>query len=94
MKSKFVVASLIAAVSFSVSATDLSTVVKTYELKDGSKVHVFKDGKMGMENKYGKAVSMPQGKVMETKDGSKIMMKGNEVFRLDDALVKGHREGG
>ncbi len=94
MKSKFVVASLIAAVSFSVSATDLSTVVKTYELKDGSKVHVFKDGKMGMENKYGKAVSMPQGKVMETKDGSKILMKGNEVFRLDDALVKGHREGG
>lgn len=49
---------------------------------------------MGMENKYGKSVSMPEGKVMETKDGSKILMKGNEVFRLDDALIKGHREGG
>lgn len=94
MKSKLAIATLIAGLSFNASAVDMSNITKTYELKDGSKVHVFKDGKMGMENKYGKAVSMPQGKVMETKDGSKILMKGNEVFRLDDALVKGHREGG
>lgn len=94
MKSKLVAATIIAAVSLTASATDMSTVIKTYELKDGSKVHVFKDGKMGMENKYGKAVNMPEGMVMETKDGTKILMKGNEVFRLDDALTKGHREGG
>lgn len=94
MKSKLAVAASIAALSLTAYAVDMSNVVKTYELKDGSKVHVFKDGKMGMENKYGKAVSMPEGKVMETKDGNKILMKGNEVFRLDDALIKGHREGG
>ncbi|WP_367395232.1 periplasmic Cu(I)/Cu(II)-binding protein CopK [Cupriavidus sp. Agwp_2] len=94
MKSKLAVATLIGALSFTAAAVDQSNVVKTYELKDGSKVHVFKDGKMGMENKFGKAVNMREGKVMETKDGSKILMKGNEVFRLDDALIKGHREGG
>ncbi|WP_454734099.1 MULTISPECIES: periplasmic Cu(I)/Cu(II)-binding protein CopK [Cupriavidus] len=94
MKSKFAVATFIAALSFAAFAVDQANVVKTYELKDGSKVHVFKDGKMGMENKFGKSVSMPDGKVMETKDGTKILMKGNEVFRLDDALIKGHREGG
>ncbi|SCU74909.1 Copper resistance protein K [Cupriavidus necator] len=94
MKSKLAVATLIGALSFTASAVDQSNVVKTYELKDGSKVHVFKDGKMGMENKFGRAVNMPKGKVMETKDGDKILMKGNEVFRLDDALIKGHREGG
>ncbi|CAG9166450.1 periplasmic Cu(I)/Cu(II)-binding protein CopK [Cupriavidus pinatubonensis] len=93
MKSKLAVATLIGALSFTAAAVDQSNIVKTYELKDGSKIHVFKDGKMGMENKFGKAVSMREGQVMETKDGSKILMKGNEVFRLDDALIKGHREG-
>ena len=94
MKSKLAFATFIAAMSLNVLAVDTSNVVKSYELKDGSKLHIFKDGKMAMENKYGKAVSMHEGKVMETKDGSKILMKGNEVFRLDDALIKGHRVGG
>ncbi len=94
MKQKLMVGAFIAAVSLSAAAVDMSNVVKTYELQDGSKVHVFKDGKMGMENKFGKSMSMPEGKVMETKDGTKIIMKGNEIFRLDEALKKGHSEGG
>lgn len=52
------------------------------ELKDGSTVHIFKDGKMAMEDKSGHARVMKQGERMETKDGQIIMMKGNEIWRL------------
>ncbi|MGH8848053.1 MAG: CopK family periplasmic copper-binding protein [Polaromonas sp.] len=57
-------------------------VVKQYDLKDGTTLYVFKDGKMTMENKHGKAVAMKDGQTMETKDGQTIIMKGNEVWRL------------
>ena len=33
--------------------------------------YIFKDGKMGMEDKLGRAVRMKQGQVMEAKDGQK-----------------------
>ena len=67
-------------------AVDVETVENAIPLKDGSTVYVFKDGKMGMEDKMGKAVRMKQGEVMETKDGQKIMMHGDEVMRLDRIL--------
>ncbi|NMG46080.1 periplasmic Cu(I)/Cu(II)-binding protein CopK [Aromatoleum toluvorans] len=79
---------LIATTAFS---ADPSKVDKSYELKDGSTVYIFKDGKMAMENKAGQIVSMKDGHAMETKDGQKIMMKGNEIWRLDNALHKGHQ---
>jgi hypothetical protein len=41
---------------------------------------------MGMEDKMGRAVRMKHGEVMETKDGQKIMMHGDEVMRLDSIL--------
>lgn len=50
-------------------------------LKDGSTLVVYKDGKMSMRDKNGKAVSMKDGVPMETKDGQIIMMKGNEIWR-------------
>ena len=50
-------------------------------LKDGASVVVFKDGKMSMRDKSGRAHVMTEGTVMETADGQKILMKGNEVFR-------------
>ena len=37
---------------------------------------------MAMEDKYGRAVSMKKGTVMETKDGQKVMMHGNEAMLL------------
>ena len=61
------------------------------ELKDGSTVYIFKDGKMGMEDKYGRATYMESGHVMETKDGKKIIMNGNEIWRVDELLHKDHR---
>ncbi|MBT9520339.1 MAG: CopK family periplasmic copper-binding protein, partial [Dechloromonas sp.] len=64
------------------------------DLKDGSTVYIFKDGKMGMENKYGRATRMKKDTVMETKDGQKIIMHGDEVMRLDSLLNKDHSGGG
>jgi len=67
-------------------AVDVERVEKSIPMKDGSTVYVFKDGKMGMEDKMGRAVRMKHGEVMETKDGQKIMMHGDEVMRLDSIL--------
>ncbi|MCC4117697.1 periplasmic Cu(I)/Cu(II)-binding protein CopK [Aromatoleum toluclasticum] len=79
---------LIATTAF---AVDQGKVEKSYELKDGSTVYVFKDGKMAMENKAGQVVSMKDGHAMETKDGKQIMMKGNEIWRLDSVLHREHQ---
>ncbi len=82
-------------VPFSVLADDAARAAakQTIELKDGSKVYIFKDGKMGMENKLGRAVQMKEGMVMETKDGQKIIMHGNEISRLERLLEKDHKGG-
>ena len=72
-------------------AVDAAQVEKSIELKDGSTVYIFKDGKMGMEDKLGRAVRMKKDTVMETKDGQKIIMHGDEVMRLDNILHKDHR---
>ncbi len=58
------------------------------DLKDGSTIHVFNDGKMAMATKFGHAVRMDPGTAMERKDGQKITMRGDEVARLD-ALLHG-----
>jgi hypothetical protein len=78
-------------VGASAYAVDASQVEKSIELKDGSTVYIFKDGKMGMEDKYGRATYMESGHVMETKDGKKIIMNGNEIWRVDELLHKYHR---
>lgn len=63
---------------------------KAIELKDGSTLYTFKDGKMAMEDKFGRATRMKEGQVMETKNGQKITMHGDEVARLDSLLWQGH----
>ncbi len=73
----------------SVFAIGTDQVEKSIPLKDGSTLHILKGGKMAMEDKLGKAVSMKKGEVMETKDGKMIMMHGNELMRLDKYLQEG-----
>lgn len=63
------------------------------DLKDGTTLYIFKDGKMAMEDKFGRTMRMKKDAVMETKDGQKIIMHGDEVARLDTLLRQGH-EGG
>lgn len=93
MLKKFIVIAALSTLGASAYAVDASQVEKSIELKDGSTVYIFKDGKMGMEDKLGRAVRMKQGQVMEAKDGQKIMMHGDEVMRLDNILHKDHRGG-
>jgi hypothetical protein len=57
--------------------------VQSFGLKDGSTVHMFKDGKMAMEDKNGRTTAMKPGKVMETSDGKQLIMVGNELARLE-----------
>ena len=63
---------------------------KLIQLTDGSAVHVFADGKMAMEDNFGRAAYMEPGHAMQTKDGKQIVMNGNEVARLDSLLAKNH----
>jgi predicted lipoprotein with Yx(FWY)xxD motif len=88
-----VVAMSAAAVSAFANDSARTEAKQAIDLKDGSTVYVFKDGKMAMENKYGRATPMEPNVAMETADGQKIMMHGDEVMRLDMLLRKGH-EGG
>ena len=81
--------SVLSASAASVFAVTQDQVQKSIQLKDGSTLHILKGGKMAMENKLGQAVSMKQGVIMETTDGTKIMMHGNELMRLDRYLKEG-----
>lgn len=89
MLKKILVAAVIAVsstIALSAFAVDKSQVKQSIALKDGSTVYIFKDGKMGMEDKLGRATFMQQGRAMETKDGKKIIMNGNEIWRVEELL--------
>lgn len=81
----------IATVAISAFAVDLSQVEKSVPLKDGSTVYVFKDGKMAMEDKQGRVARMKPGVAMETKDGQRIVMIGDEVAYLNSLVNKDYR---
>jgi len=89
---KLLVIAAMSAVAAPVFADDAAraTAEQVVELKDGSTVYVFKDGKMAMEDRLGRATRMRPGEVMETRDGQKITMHGDEVARLDALLRRGH----
>jgi predicted lipoprotein with Yx(FWY)xxD motif len=88
MLKKTLVLIAMSAVAVSAFANDYARreAKQVVELKDGSTVYVFDSGKMAMESKYGRAVRMDPGMVMETKDGQKITMVGDEVARLSTLL--------
>lgn len=64
---------------------------RTDVLRDGSTLYVFADGKMALEDKFGRAVRVNPGAMLETKDGRKVTFVGDEVARLDGLLNNGHR---
>lgn len=88
MFKKLLMVAAMSVLTASAFAVDKDQVKQSFELKDGSTVYIFKDGKMGMENKFGRAAYMAPGHVMETKDGTKIIMNGNEIWRVDKLLHK------
>ena len=96
MLKKMLMVAAISAVSVTAFASDAarSEAKQVIDLKDGSTVYIFKDGKMAMEDKLGRAVRMEQNTAMEAKDGQKIMMHGDEVMRLNSLLKKDYGTGG
>jgi hypothetical protein len=68
-------------------------VEKLIQLKDASTLHVYADGKMAMEDNFGRAAYMAPGHAMQTTDGKTIVMNGNEVARLEQVIIK-NRAGG
>ena len=74
-------------VAMSAFSADMANVKKSIPLEDGSTVYVFKDGKMGMEDRLGNAVSMKEGQAMEARNGQPVTMVGNEIARTHDALT-------
>ncbi|CAG9187646.1 CopK family periplasmic copper-binding protein [Cupriavidus pinatubonensis] len=54
---------------------------QTIELKDGGKLMVQKDGTMVHMDAAGNRVKMRDNKVMESKDGTKYMMKNNALWK-------------
>lgn len=54
---------------------------QTIELKDGGKI-IMEEGKTMIHiDAAGNRVKMRDGKVMEAKDGSKVMMKNNAIWK-------------
>ncbi len=51
-------------------------------LQDGFTLHKYEDGKMAVENPFGRPVLVKEGQVLTTASGSTIQMVGNEVARL------------
>lgn len=69
----------------------LANAVKTsIELRDGSTLHIFKDGKMAKEDAFGRAVFLKRGEILTAKDGRQITAVGNEVARLEALLKEDH----
>lgn len=56
-------------------------VAQTIELKDGGKIVIEKSGTMAHFDAAGKRVVMRDDVVMEAKDGSKVMMKNNAIWK-------------
>ncbi|MHB1123377.1 MAG: CopK family periplasmic copper-binding protein [Ramlibacter sp.] len=82
MLSKLVITAALLAAGSAAFAHDLSNIARTVPLQDGTSVYFFQDGKMAMEDKFGRSVSMSEGQAMVTRDGQQIRMAGNETARL------------
>ena len=80
---QFLIVAALSTAAASVFAIGQDDPKQSIPLKDGTTLHILKDGKMAMEDKKGNPVSMKKDVVMETKDGTKIMMHGNELMRLE-----------
>ncbi len=66
---------------------------QTIELKDGGKIVIDEKGAMAHLDAAGNRVRMRDGRVMEAKDGSKLMMKNNAIWQtlaVHGTLKPGH----
>lgn len=85
---KTLIALLIAA-PFAALANDGEIATSTL-MKDGTTLHVFKDGKMAMEDTFGRPSRMDPGVQMTAANGATITMVGDEVAKLSRVLKAHH----
>jgi hypothetical protein len=90
MFTKILVAAASSMIALSAFAADANQVAQSIPLKDGSTVHVYADGKMAMQDQFGRAAYMEPGHVMQTKNGKTLTMNGNEVARLEQLLSRNY----
>ena len=95
MLKKLLIVAAMSAAAVSANASDAAraSAKQVIELKDGSTLYVFQDGKMAVENQYGRAKRVNEGTALESKDGQKFTMNSDEVARLAGLLKEGHRGG-
>ena len=86
MKNAILIATLTGLVSTSALALGTTGLEKSVPLADGQIVHIFENGKMGMEGRYGQPVAMSEGAAMKTIEGGTITMVGNETARVGALL--------
>ncbi len=55
---------------------------QTIQLKDGGKIVIEEKGTMAHIDAAGNRVKMRDGKIMETEDGSKLMMKNDAIWKM------------
>jgi predicted lipoprotein with Yx(FWY)xxD motif len=67
------------------------TAAQVINLKGGSTLFVFKDGKMAKADKYDRPVHLKNGEVLEATDGRQVAAVGNEVARLSLLFAQDHR---
>lgn len=51
-------------------------------------MYIFQDGKMGKQNRYGRAIYLKKGESLETVDGNKIIISSKDVARLGESSTK------
>ena len=78
---KSLVALSILAFSMLAYAQAAPEAAQTFDLKDGGKIVVMKDGKMAHMDATGKRIAMKDGTKMEGKDGATLMMKNNAIWK-------------
>ena len=96
MKSNLLAIAVVAAVTGTavpVFARDaaLQEARQVINLKGGSTLFVFKDGKMAREDKFGRVMLLKSDEVLEATDGRKLTAVGNQSGRLDVLLRDGHQ---
>jgi Copper resistance protein K len=82
IRKSMIALSLVTAALSAVAAGGDAAIVQSIQLKDGTTMHHYKDGKMSMEDANGRIAYMKEGVAMQTVDGKTINMSGNEVARL------------
>jgi len=78
---KAIIPAVLLAISTAAFGRAAQPAADTIELKDGGKVTVQKDGTMVHVDAAGNRVRMRDGQTMVAKDGSKLMMKNNAIWK-------------